>query len=135
VGLRSWLSILAMYRFGLPRLLVHPSAIVHRSPLQFAPILSRDGVSISDASTLHPRLYTYHRGLRTIRARRIIVYYRVSTARQGESGLGLEAQTVTDFLNGGKWEIVGGHTEVETADTKMMRFSSDRPAAPHRPRL
>jgi hypothetical protein len=34
--------------------------------------------------------------------RRIMAYYRVSTARQGSSGLGIEAQreAVTHYLNG-----------------------------------
>jgi DNA invertase Pin-like site-specific DNA recombinase len=45
-----------------------------------------------------------------------VAYYRVSTARQGRSGLGLEAQkaAVTEFLNGGDWSIVGEFVEVES---------------------
>ncbi|MGA9893103.1 MAG: recombinase family protein [Xanthobacteraceae bacterium] len=49
-------------------------------------------------------------------ARRYVAYYRVSTDRQGRSGLGLEAQqkTVRDYLNGGAWELVGEFVEVES---------------------
>jgi len=48
--------------------------------------------------------------------RRFVAYYRVSTDRQGRSGLGLEAQqkAVRDFLNGGPWELVGEFVEVES---------------------
>lgn len=45
-----------------------------------------------------------------------ISYLRVSTDRQGKSGLGLEAQraAVTDFLNGGSWSLVKEFVEVES---------------------
>lgn len=47
---------------------------------------------------------------------KFVAYYRVSTQRQGRSGLGLEAQhnAVRDFLNGNGWEIVAAFTEVES---------------------
>lgn len=45
-----------------------------------------------------------------------IAYLRVSTDRQGKSGLGLEAQrtSVTDFLNGGQWKLIKEFVEVES---------------------
>src|SRR6185437_13573983 len=45
-----------------------------------------------------------------------ITDYRVSTERQGRSGLGLDAQrtAVLDYLNGGGWKLLGEFTEVET---------------------
>lgn len=45
-----------------------------------------------------------------------IAYYRVSTDRQGKSGLGLEAQrtAVMDYLNDGSWELIGEYTEIES---------------------
>ena len=50
---------------------------------------------------------------------KFISYLRVSTKRQGESGLGLEAQrhAVESFLNGGNWQLVEEFVEVESAST------------------
>lgn len=49
-------------------------------------------------------------------SRRFVAYYRVSTDRQGQSGLGLEAQqkAVMDYLNGGAWDLMGEFVEVES---------------------
>lgn len=55
---------------------------------------------------------------------KFVAYYRVSTGRQGKSGLGLDAQRerVLSYLNGGNWSLVGEFTEVESG--RM----NDRPA-------
>ncbi len=47
---------------------------------------------------------------------RLIPYYRVSTKKQGESGLGLEAQQscVADFARYGQHEIIATYQEIET---------------------
>ena len=47
---------------------------------------------------------------------RFVSYLRVSTARQGTSGLGLEAQraAVAVYLNGGDWTLVQEILEVES---------------------
>lgn len=52
-----------------------------------------------------------------------VSYSRVSTAKQGRSGLGLEAQreAVARYLNGGRWKLVGEFVEVESGRR------SDRP--------
>jgi DNA invertase Pin-like site-specific DNA recombinase len=55
---------------------------------------------------------------------KFVSYLRVSTARQGISGLGLEAQreAVASYLNGGKWSLVQEVVEVESGKR------NDRPA-------
>ncbi|MCP5382734.1 MAG: recombinase family protein [Kordiimonadaceae bacterium] len=47
---------------------------------------------------------------------KIVTYHRVSTARQGRSGLGLEAQekAVKEFAQGKQADIIGSYVEVET---------------------
>ena len=55
---------------------------------------------------------------------KFVSYLRVSTARQGISGLGLEAQreSVASYLNGGKWSLLKEVVEVESGKR------NDRPA-------
>ncbi|MBU8543411.1 MULTISPECIES: recombinase family protein [Roseomonadaceae] len=47
---------------------------------------------------------------------KFVSYLRVSTAQQGRSGLGEEAQrkAVADYLNGGQWKLVAEFREVES---------------------
>jgi DNA invertase Pin-like site-specific DNA recombinase len=47
---------------------------------------------------------------------KFVSYLRVSTDKQGRSGLGLEAQrkAVEDFLNGGRWTLLEEFVEVES---------------------
>ena len=55
--------------------------------------------------------------------RNFVAYYRVSTDKQGKSGLGLDAQrkAVVDYLNGGTWKLAAEFTEIESGK------KSDRP--------
>ena len=47
---------------------------------------------------------------------KFVSYLRVSTGKQEKSGLGLEAQrkAVTDYLNGGRWDIIEEFVETES---------------------
>lgn len=47
---------------------------------------------------------------------KFVSYIRVSTTKQGRSGLGLEAQrsAVTNYLNGGSWELIKEFKEIES---------------------
>ena len=51
---------------------------------------------------------------------KFVSYLRVSTDKQGRSGLGLEAQrtAVTSYLNGGAWKLVAEVVEVESGKRK-----------------
>ncbi len=54
---------------------------------------------------------------------KFIAYLRVSTDKQGHSGLGIEAQrkAVNDYLDGGHWQLLAEHVEIESGKR------SDRP--------
>ena len=62
---------------------------------------------------------------------KFVAYYRVSTGRQGRSGLGLEAQkkAVGDWLNGGDHQLIEEFTEVETGTNKRKRPVLDQAIA------
>lgn len=54
---------------------------------------------------------------------RFVTYCRVSTKRQGDSGLGLEAQrkAVETYLNGGDWQLCGEFVEIESGKSDTNR--------------
>jgi DNA invertase Pin-like site-specific DNA recombinase len=62
---------------------------------------------------------------------RFVSYLRVSTDRQGKSGLGLDAQrqSVAAYLNGGEWQLVAEVVEIETGkdnDRPQLAKALDR---------
>lgn len=54
---------------------------------------------------------------------KFVGYIRVSTERQGRSGLGLEGQrkAISDYLNGGNWELIAEYVEVESGKKDERR--------------
>lgn len=62
---------------------------------------------------------------------RFVSYLRVSTQKQGRSGLGLEAQrkAVADWLNGGKHELVAEFVEIESGKSTDNRPALERALA------
>jgi hypothetical protein len=64
---------------------------------------------------------TAHRG-------KFVGYFRVSTDKQGKSGLGLEAQreAVHSYLNGGSWTLVAEFVEVESGKHRIVHSSQQR---------
>lgn len=66
---------------------------------------------------------TFADSIRTATARAAVPYYRVSTARQGRSGLGLDAQraAVADYTRAGSWTLLPELVEVETGTSKRSR--------------
>jgi DNA invertase Pin-like site-specific DNA recombinase len=59
----------------------------------------------------------------TRRDGKYVAYLRVSTAKQGHSGLGLAAQreAVESWLNGGRWKLVAEFVEVESGKSHANR--------------
>jgi DNA invertase Pin-like site-specific DNA recombinase len=65
-----------------------------------------------------------------------ISYLRVSTDRQGASGLGVEAQrhSVAEYLNGGRWKLIKEFVEIEGGSIGRLQASwreaGDSPSRP-----
>jgi len=106
----------------------YPEQLRLLQPRLFIPRCGRLRPQIAAPSTLgsaYPTLYhLVQRSLRQVPSvnKRFVAYYRVSTKRQGDSGLGLEAQqeAVRRFISGAA--LVVEHQEVESGSR------ADRPA-------
>lgn len=68
---------------------------------------------------------------RNVTEGKFVTYLRVSTRKQGESGLGLDAQrkAVSDYLNGGTWAVCGEFVEIESGKSDVNRPQLQRAIA------
>jgi DNA invertase Pin-like site-specific DNA recombinase len=96
--------------------------VAQRMEERTVPALDRPGIAVTNISTSVDVFVT--EATMAANSGKFVCYYRVSTGRQGKSGLGLDAQraAVATYLNGGDWQIVDEFTEVESGK------KSDRPA-------
>jgi DNA invertase Pin-like site-specific DNA recombinase len=106
----------------------HAAGIQRIAALRRQPRISPRGRAKTLASRPERALYSVSTfvdmRIRAVAEGLFVAYYRVSTAKQGRSGLGLEAQqaAVADWLNGGNWRLIAEHTEIESGKR------ADRPA-------
>jgi DNA invertase Pin-like site-specific DNA recombinase len=72
---------------------------------------------------MHPRWRWQREATMGEHSGKYVAYYRVSTERQGVSGLGLDAQrdAVARYLNGGAWQMVAEFVEVESGKRSNNR--------------
>ncbi len=75
-----------------------------------------DNAGAYNDHTLNERFAMWSVGRKIMASGKFVSYLRVSTQRQGASGLGLEAQRegVRQFLSGGNWALLEEFVEVET---------------------
>jgi hypothetical protein len=73
-------------------------------------------------------------GAEAVAKGKFVSYLRVSTDKQGRSGLGLEAQreAVTRYLNGGNWTVVAEYVETKSGkrSDRPKLLSHAKPSAP-----
>ena len=112
--------------FGRPEaVLAYLSRYTHRIAIANSRLVAFDGERVTFVRQFH------NRGNGAMATGKFVSYLRVSTDRQGRSGLGFEAQrkAVTDCLDCGRWELIAEFVEVETGKRddrpKLKRHCTD----------